>query len=243
MSRASVARGLGAALATLLGIGSAVAPAGAAGVAAPTAHVAWRARIVASTPVHGAPRPDAPVRGAISSTAAWDGGSVSLLVLGVARDASGRRWLRLELPSRPNARSGWVVAARVAVSRVRWRVDVDRRARRASAYRDGRLIRSWPVVVGTRRTPTPAGLFAVYERVRQAPGSELGPWALHLTAHSNTLLNYGGGPGRVALHGRSGPLLSDPLGSASSHGCIRMDDELISWLAARLAPGTPVRVR
>jgi lipoprotein-anchoring transpeptidase ErfK/SrfK len=99
------------------------------------------------------------------------------------------------------------------------------------------------VVVGKGATPTPAGLFAVYERVHQAPGSELGPWVLHLTAHSNTLLNFGGGPGRVALHGRAGALLGDPLGSASSHGCVRMDDNLIAWLAVRLAPGTPVLVR
>jgi lipoprotein-anchoring transpeptidase ErfK/SrfK len=57
------------------------------------------------------------------------------------------------------------------------------------------------------------------------------------------LMNYGGGPGRVALHGRAGALLDDPLGSASSHGCIRMDNKVIAWLAARLGPGTPVRVR
>jgi lipoprotein-anchoring transpeptidase ErfK/SrfK len=252
VSRASAAGGLRAAPAVLLGIAAAFATATAtatadtpavARVAAPKADVAWRARVVASTPVRGAPRADAPVRGAIRPTAGWDGGSVYLLVLGVADDASGRRWLQLKLPSRPNTRAGWVVAERVSVSRVRWRVEIARATRRASAYRDGRLIRSWPVVIGKRQTPTPAGLFAVYERVRQPPGSELGPWALHLTAHSDTLLNYGGGPGRVALHGRAGSLLTDPLGSARSHGCVRMDDAQIAWLAARLAPGTPVRVR
>jgi hypothetical protein len=212
-------------------------------VAAPTAHGSWRARVVAATPVHGAPRADAPMRGTISPTGSWNGGSVSLLVLAVAHDASGREWLRVELPSRPNGRSGWVLAARLEVSPVRWRVVIDRARRRGAAYRDGRLVRRWRVVVGTGGTPTPAGLFAVYERVRQAPGSELGPWALHLTAHSDTLMNYGGGPGRVALHGRAGALLHDPLGSAASHGCIRMDNKVIAWLAARLGPGTPVRVR
>jgi hypothetical protein len=212
-------------------------------VAAPTAHVAWRARVVALTPLHRTPRPDSAVVGTISPTASWNGGSVYLLVLSVAHDAYGEEWLRVELPSRPNEAAGWVLASRLAVSRVRWRVEVDRRTRRASAYRDGQLVRSWSVVVGTGTTPTPAGLFAVYEMVRQPAGSELGPWVLHLTAHSNALLNYGGGPGRVALHGRDGPLLGDPLGSADSHGCIRMDDELITWLAVRLVPGTPVRVR
>jgi lipoprotein-anchoring transpeptidase ErfK/SrfK len=212
-------------------------------VAAPTAHRSWRARVVAATPVHGAPRAGAPTRGTISPIGSWNGGSVSLMVLAVAHDVSGQEWLRVALPSRPNGRAGWVLAARMEVSPVRWRVVIDRARRRAAAYRDGRLVRRWSVVVGTGGTPTPAGLFAVYERVRQAPGSELGPWALHLTAHSNTLMNYGGGPGRVALHGRAGALLNDPLGSAASHGCIRMDNKVIAWLAARLGPGTPVRVR
>jgi lipoprotein-anchoring transpeptidase ErfK/SrfK len=232
-----------------VGAGAATGPARAADraaserVAAPTARRSWRALIVAATPVHSAPRAGAPARGTVSPTGAWNGGSVALLVLGVAHDAAGQQWLRLALPSRPNGGSGWVLAARVEVSPVRWRVVVDRARRRAAAYRDGRLVRRWRVVVGTGGTPTPAGLFSVYERVRQAPGSELGPWALHLTAHSDTLMNYGGGPGRVALHGRAGALLADPLGSAASHGCIRMDNTTIAWLAARLAPGTPVRVR
>jgi lipoprotein-anchoring transpeptidase ErfK/SrfK len=98
-------------------------------------------------------------------------------------------------------------------------------------------------VIGKPSTPTPRGLFAVYERVRQPAGSELGPWALHLTAHSDTLFDYGGGPGRVALHGRSGPLLADPLGSAASHGCIRVDNAAIHWLAPHAGPGTPVLIR
>jgi hypothetical protein len=74
-------------------------------------------------------------------------------------------------------------------------------------------------------------------------GLLLGPWALHLTAHSNVLDDYGGGEGRVAIHGRSGALLSDPLGSARSHGCIRLDNAAVSWLARRAIEGTPVAVR
>jgi lipoprotein-anchoring transpeptidase ErfK/SrfK len=97
-------------------------------------------------------------------------------------------------------------------------------------------------VVGKPGTPTPVGHFAIAERVRQGPGSELGPWALHLTAHSNVLDDFGGGPGRVAIHGRAGPLLSDPLGSDRSHGCIRVASSEISWLAARVHEGTPVDV-
>lgn len=63
---------------------------------------------------------------------------------------------------------------------------------------------------------------------------------LHLTAHSGVLDDYGGGPGRIAIHGRGGSSLLDPLGSAASHGCVRVDDAAIRFLARVLAPGVPV---
>lgn len=64
-----------------------------------------------------------------------------------------------------------------------------------------------------------------------------------LRANSDVLDNFGGGTGRVALHGRSGASLRDPLGSARSHGCVRMNNDVIRWLAGRVPAGTPVRVR
>lgn len=212
-------------------------------VAAPTPRLAWSAQIVHPAIVRAAPGPRSRRIGRIGTTAAWTGGRVRLLVLGVRSGPSGPAWLRVLLPDRPNGRSGWIDADLARLAPLRWRVEIDVRARRLTAIRDGRRVRSWRVVVGTRSTPTPRGTFAVYERVRQPLGSMLGPWALHLTAHSNVLFDYGGGPGRVAMHGRSGPLLADPLGSASSHGCIRMANANVRWLAARTPPGTPVAAR
>ncbi|MEA2220249.1 MAG: hypothetical protein QOJ35_2875, partial [Solirubrobacteraceae bacterium] len=81
------------------------------------------------------------------------------------------------------------------------------------------------------------------ERARQAdPSGFVGPWALHLTAHSDVLTNYGGGPGTVAIHGRSGASLLDPLGSARSHGCVRVANDDVSWLARTVRVGTPVLI-
>jgi lipoprotein-anchoring transpeptidase ErfK/SrfK len=91
--------------------------------------------------------------------------------------------------------------------------------------------------------PTPRGLFAVSERVLQPdPDGFLGPWALLLTAFSPTLVSFGGGPGQVALHGRAGASLADPLGSARSHGCIRIPNVGIRLLARVAREGTPVEV-
>ena len=54
--------------------------------------------------------------------------------------------------------------------------------------------------------------------------------------------DYGGGAGRVAIHGRAGASLLDPLGSARSHGCIRIDNRQVRFLARVLVPGAPVRI-
>ena len=97
-------------------------------------------------------------------------------------------------------------------------------------------------VVGKRSTPTPRGQFAIYERADSPRGSNIGPFALHLTAFSDVLHSYDGGPGRIAIHGRSGSLLADPLGSAASHGCIRMSNSTLWRLAKFATPGTPVSI-
>ena len=97
------------------------------------------------------------------------------------------------------------------------------------------------IVVGKRSTPTPLGRFFVAERVRQPSGSALGPWVLATSAYSDVLRQFGGGPGQIGLHGRTG--LPGALGSAASHGCIRFSDKAISWLARRAKAGTPITIR
>jgi lipoprotein-anchoring transpeptidase ErfK/SrfK len=158
-------------------------------------------------------------------------------------ERAGRVWLEVLLPIRPTGRSGWIPRDNVVLRRTRWWIDVRLRSRRVTVYRDGRWLRSVHAVVGAPRTPTPRGLAAIYERNPQPdPRAFLGPWALSLTALSHVLESYGGGPGRVAIHGRGGAALRDPLGSARSHGCIRVDSAAVDWLARRVPPGTPVRI-
>jgi lipoprotein-anchoring transpeptidase ErfK/SrfK len=178
----------------------------------------------------------------LGTATAWGGGPVRLLVLRSAVDVEGRRWLQVRLPDRPNDREGWILRDRTAISSTPWRIVVSRSKRTLAVLRAGRLVRRVSVVVGARATPTPVGSFAVSEAIRQTRGN-LGPWAIHLTAHSDVLDDYGGGPGRIALHGRTGPLLRDPLGSARSHGCVRMDNAFLRWLVPRATAGTPVDVR
>jgi len=200
------------------------------------------ARLVA--PTFARPRLASPRRARpIGADTAWSGQPQTLLVLDSAI-SHGNEWVKVLLPSRPNGSTGWIPRDKVVLAHTRYWIDIRVNARRVTVYQDGKRIRRFSAVVGAPATPTPTGLAAVYERNRQPdPGEFLGTWALPLTIMSNVLENYGGGPGRVAIHGRAGASLQDPLGSARSHGCIRIDNKDVSWMAEHIRAGVPVRIR
>jgi lipoprotein-anchoring transpeptidase ErfK/SrfK len=179
----------------------------------------------------------------VGTETSWSSEPQVLLVMG-STYVRGREWVRLLLPIRPDGATGWIPRANVVLLHSRYWVIVRRGSRTVTIDRDGRRLRRFRAVVGKAATPTPDGLAAIYERDRQPdPTGFLGPWALPLTILSNVLHNFGGGPGRVAIHGRDGTSLLNPLGSAASHGCIRIDNSPITWMAHHLPQGTPVEIR
>ncbi len=217
------------------------APAAHAGVA-PTPRGAWVARVIYRTAARSAPRAGARKLLLVRPVSQW-GTTTQLLVLG-ERVRAGRPWVKVRLDYRPNGFAAWIEADDAVLARDPWRIVVSRAHRRVRVYRRGRLARTFAVVVGKPATPTPAGLFAIAAELRQpsANGFE-GSWVLPLTAHSDVLRHFAGGDGQVALHGRGGASLLDPLGSARSHGCVRLANAAIGWIAGHVPVGTPVRVR
>jgi lipoprotein-anchoring transpeptidase ErfK/SrfK len=191
--------------------------------------------------VHSAPggRPSK-VRG-VRASRPITGGRTVLPVIGRATKAGGVRWLRVLIPGRPNGMTGWIAQRGTVLTMTRWHVVVRTTGRRVLVYRKGRLVRSFAAIVGKPATPTPNGRFFVEETVRMPPGSPGAPFALALSARSNVLQEFEGGPGQVALHGVAN--LGGTLGTAISHGCIRLGDGSIRWLAARIAPGVPLPIR
>jgi lipoprotein-anchoring transpeptidase ErfK/SrfK len=174
----------------------------------------------------------------------WGHGPQQLLVLAQAVDGLGQQWLKVRLPIRPNTSFGWIRADFALVSHTPYWIDVSLNRRLIEVYRSGTLVRSFRAVIGAPATPTPTGLAAIYDPVVQPnPNGFVGPWVLHLTALSNVLKKFDGGSGRVGIHGRSGGSLRDPLGSARSHGCIRIDNNQVRWLARTTPRGTPVNIR
>jgi lipoprotein-anchoring transpeptidase ErfK/SrfK len=180
----------------------------------------------------------------VTTSAPWSGGRNQLLVLGSRHDKKGRTWIHVELPSRPNGSTGWMLADFALVAPTPWRVVVSISHRTLTLYKGGKIVRSVMSVVGAPSTPTPTGLYAIATAVRQPdPGGFYGPWVLHLNAFSNVLRSFEGGPGTIGIHGRAGASLSTPLGTAGSHGCVRVDNDVVSLLARVAGPGTPVEIR
>jgi hypothetical protein len=211
-------------------------------VSQPTSKIAWRAELLHSTSVYGTPRASAHPRGSVApGQASW------LLVLGATRALDGRCWVKVRLPTRPNDASGWLHVEQLLLRPSAWSITVSLAKRTLTVFRSGRVARRASVVIGAPATPTPRGLFSIIGAWRSPPNSFLGSWILPLTAHSNALQEFEGGDGTVGVHGRGGVSLLDPLGSARSHGCIRLANAAIDWLvhsvgAAQLA-GIPVRVQ
>jgi hypothetical protein len=164
----------------------------------------------------------------------------ALLVLGSERGPSGRLWLKLLLPKRPNGSVGWVPADELKVHQTTWRVEIKTGAKIGLVFHRGHVVKRFPVIVGAHSTPTPIGLTAVQDRRKQAnPNGFYGPWILALDARSSAYQEFLGGPGTIAIHGAG---TGNPLGLAISHGCVRVSPALDAYLGPRLVPGTPVSI-
>jgi lipoprotein-anchoring transpeptidase ErfK/SrfK len=211
-------------------------------VSGPGRTVAWRAGIERPTAVFDwlPSKSLRPSHWLTPAEAPW------LLVLAGPRTARARCWVKVRLPWRPNDAAGWVNVNNVFIEQTRWRIAISTARRTLTLYRAGAPVRTASVVVGKPSTPTPAGLFAVTWAIPWHPEDFLGSWVLELTAHSDVLAQFEGGDGTVGIHGRGGASLLDPLGSAASHGCIRLSNASIDWLVRTIGaselPGTAVQI-
>ncbi len=211
-------------------------------VGRPTTMLAWRAKLFEPAEAYnrlsqaGTPRGGFPTQ----SSPSW------LLVLAAARDHEGRCWIEVRLPERPNDDDAWIDAKSLLLGPTAWRIDVSLATRTLTLDHAGVTTRRIRVVIGAPTTPTPTGLFAIIGAWPSPPTAFLGSWILALTAHSDVLHEFDGGNGRIGIHGRGASSLLDPLGSARSHGCVRLANTAIDWLVRTIGrgqlPGTPVQI-
>ncbi|MTV24043.1 L,D-transpeptidase family protein [Nitriliruptoraceae bacterium ZYF776] len=189
----------------------------------------------ASGPVTVHDGPDGTPAGELPATTGF-GSATTLLVV----DASVDGWLEVVLPVRPNGTTGWVRTDGLELREVTTEVRIDLDARQLEIVEDGEVTRRTTVAVGDAEHPTPTGTFSVTDKVASDdPYGPYGPFAIGLSGRSEVLTEFAGGDGQIAIHGTDRP---DLLGEAVSHGCIRVHDEVATWLAENLPLGTPVTV-
>lgn len=123
-------------------------------------------------------------------------------------------------------------------------VVIRRGSRKLYLYRNHVFIRRFSVAVGTSSYPTPIGRFRVISRERNPtwdPPSS--PWAEGLgpvpPGPGNPLGTrwIGTSAPAIGIHGTPQPWT---VGTAASHGCIRMYMREVEWLFERVRVGTPV---
>jgi lipoprotein-anchoring transpeptidase ErfK/SrfK len=162
-------------------------------------------------------------------------------VLGARLDRNCRAaWYRVQLPMRPNGRTGWVRASAVSERALHVRIVVDLSRRSVTLYRGPTPILVTPAAIGSPSTPTPTGRYYVNQKlVAPDPLGPYGPAALGISAFSPVLQDWvQGGP--IAIHGTNEAEL---LGSAVSHGCIRVPNDVVMRLWNLVPTGTPVLIR
>jgi lipoprotein-anchoring transpeptidase ErfK/SrfK len=184
---------------------------------------------------HAKPRASSAKLGLVLPTTAITDAQSVLPVLG----AYGQ-WLFVRLPGRPNGHTGWIERTGTTLSTTSWHLVVNTAKRQVTVYRSGHALRTFAAVVGKPSTPTPAGEYFVEESIA-LPASAVGaPYALALSARSNVLQEFDGGPGQIALHGLEN--VGGVPGTAASHGCVRLADANIRWLVKRIGAGVPVTI-
>ncbi|HSJ73689.1 MAG TPA: L,D-transpeptidase/peptidoglycan binding protein [Miltoncostaeaceae bacterium] len=134
---------------------------------------------------------------------------------------------------------------RPAVTSVGPAIIIERGAYRLTLWRAGKR-RTFGIAVGQPAYPTPAGTFAIVTKQRDPtwfpPNS---PWAAGLgpvpPGVSNPLGTRWMGTSAPAI-GIHGTPVSGSIGTAASHGCIRMYIGDAEYLFDRIEIGTPVRI-
>ena len=149
----------------------------------------------------------------------------------------------VRLPARP-------IRPKITARKVGPAVVIRRGSRRLTLFRGTRpgrmrVAASFPVAVGMPSYPTPLGSFSIRTKTRNPwwyPPNQ--PWAQGASpippGPGNPLgtrwMGLGGG---VGIHGTPN---SGSIGSAASHGCIRMLIPSAEWLFERVRIGTPVYI-
>ena len=163
------------------------------------------------------------------------------LTLMVTEGERGDDWLKIQIPMRPNGREGWIPVEDYTITSTRTWARVDLPTTSVKVYEGSELIAETQAAIGTGSTPTPLGTFYVTSK-RLNPPEEwfLGTYAIVLSGFSEALETFSGGLPVIAIHGTHDP--DRELGRAVSHGCVRVPDDVIQFIAEHVPLGAPIHI-
>lgn len=157
-------------------------------------------------------------------------------------DSTGN-WAKVVLPVRPNGTTGWVQTAFFTKETHNYHITIDVSENLVRVFRgDQELLDGGQLAVSGQETrPTPVVRSYIDEMI---PGPSLSPaygdWVLSIAAFSEALGTFGGGGmPKLALHGTNQPEL---MGQYVSSGCVRIPNEVISFIAETVPVGTIVDI-
>jgi lipoprotein-anchoring transpeptidase ErfK/SrfK len=108
-----------------------------------------------------------------------------------------------------------------------YRIDINTRKLRLYLFRDGVLIRNFPVAVGKPSTPTPLGHWVIIKK---------GLWGAQFGGH---FMQINVPWGIYGIHGTDIPA---SIARAISHGCVRMYNNDAKELYNTISVGTSVNI-
>ena len=158
--------------------------------------------------------------------------------LWVLRTTPDHRWGRVVLPLKPNGRTGWITLHGLRTVHTSTWIRASLHAHRIWLMRGSRTVTSFSAAIGAPTTPTPIGRFSVTDSLATGnPSGPFGWYAFGLSGHQpRPPPNWTGGD-QLAIHGTDDPA---SIGTAASHGCLRVWPRALARLRPVLRLGTPV---
>lgn len=126
------------------------------------------------------------------------------------------------------------------------RLEVSLDSRKVALYQGNQLIKTYPIAIGREGWETPTGTFHVHQMIQNPAWIQ--PFTDELISVDDPRNPLGGywigfwsdGRNAIGFHGTPDP---GSVGSAVSHGCLRMYTEDIQELFQRVQPNTVVTVK
>ncbi|MFO7818627.1 MAG: L,D-transpeptidase family protein [Halanaerobacter sp.] len=100
--------------------------------------------------------------------------------------------------------------------------------RRLYFYFNNSLNKIFPVAIGKESTPTPTGKFSIINKIKEPYNPALGSRWLQFSYQMH------------GIHGTNQPQL---IGQAVSQGCVRMYNQDVEYIFARVSISTPIEIK